>query len=174
MGVHLRRSLPKSGMTYQSKHRLLHRSRRDALVANALNDAGYQMSTQGVSQAFIPMFQIATPIFIDARAEGKSLWDMLPEVKRELDWAQLVRFRKAVGDCPQEDNRERPDYVSWILVDAEIYNVLASGLDEDEDEDESEDQEMGECDEREDLVPPMQKMTMETSEGPSDAMDIDN
>jgi hypothetical protein len=66
----------------------MHRERRDKQVVNALKGAGYEMSAAGIRRALIPMFQIATPIFIDARAEGKGLWDMLPEVKRELDWAR--------------------------------------------------------------------------------------
>ncbi|KAI0117822.1 hypothetical protein GGR51DRAFT_500250 [Nemania sp. FL0031] len=84
------RHLTEAIVIYQSKHRLLHRHRRDALVADALKGAGYQLTKTDIRRAFVPMFQIATPIFIDARAESKSLWDMLSEVKRELDWARAL------------------------------------------------------------------------------------
>ncbi|KAI1108069.1 hypothetical protein F5Y14DRAFT_445764 [Nemania sp. NC0429] len=188
-------------VTYASKYLLMHRKRRETRVTQALLDAGFEISTDGLCEAFVPMFQIATPIFIDARAEGQSLWDMLPEVKRELSWArllpdavffefftllvkarfdwekrplppffnydqysslvlELIRFRKAVGDCPQDDGLTSSDYVSWILTDAVFYNELAGGWYEDEDE-EANEEEAEEPDELDELVPPMQNMTME-------------
>lgn len=167
-------------------------------VTKALVDTGFEISTAGLCEAFVPMFQIATPIFIDARAEGKNLWDMLPEVQKELSWARLVpqaiflelftslvkarhdwekspqapffdyaeysslvleliRFRKAVGDCPQQDDLTSSDYSSWIIVDNDFFN-LASGLDEDEDVDIDE---PAEPDERNKLISPMSHMTVE-------------
>ncbi|KAJ2997183.1 hypothetical protein NUW58_g726 [Xylaria curta] len=68
----------------------MHRTRRDRQVADALKESGYELSAVGVSQAFTLMFRIATPIFIDARAEEKDLWDILPAVKKELDWGRLL------------------------------------------------------------------------------------
>ncbi|KAI8955127.1 hypothetical protein F4801DRAFT_602783 [Xylaria longipes] len=156
------------------------------------------------------MFQIATPIFIDARAEGKDLWDMLPIVQQQLDWGrllgepvflelftrliearyrwkekpvhpffeydqytplvvELVQFRKAVGDCPQEDRLSGRNYNSWILADAEVYNGLAGGVDEDDG-----DTGVIQPDECDDLVPPMQKMTIEKLEEHPDAMQLDD
>ncbi|KAI1201370.1 hypothetical protein F5X97DRAFT_320452 [Nemania serpens] len=196
----LRKVMPRAGMKYPSKIQLMHRLRRDIQVTKALLDAGFEISTPGLCEAFVPMFQIATPIFIDARAEGKSLWDMLPEVKKELSWArslpeavffefftslvkarfdweerplppffkydqysslvlELIRFRKAVGDCPQEDDLTGSGYVSWILVDAEFYNVLAGGLEEDEDVNIDE---PDMPDERDKLIPPMKNMTVQS------------
>ncbi|KAI1168271.1 hypothetical protein F5B18DRAFT_597757 [Nemania serpens] len=195
----------------------MHRIRRDVQVTQALLDNGFEISTTGLCEAFVPMFQIATPIFIDARAEGKSLWDMLSEVKKELSWArllpeavflelfsslvkarydwekrpqppffkydeysslvlELIRFRKAVRDCPQEDNPTGAEYISWILIDAEIYNALAGGLEEDDDVDMKEPDEPDEPDK---LIPPMKNMTMEPLDEKSqkvekkfDAMDL--
>ncbi|KAI0438438.1 hypothetical protein F4803DRAFT_569628 [Xylaria telfairii] len=171
---------PRSGMTYQWENRILHQRRRDAQVANALKNTGYDLSAAGLRRAFIPMFQLATPIFIDGRAEGKDLWDMLSVVQQQLDWArrlggsvffelftclytllvvQLVQFRKAVGDCPQEDSLSGPNYESWILADAEVYNVLAGGIYEDNEDIER--MQHNECD---DLIPQMTRMTIEKSE----------
>ncbi|KAI0452883.1 hypothetical protein F5B21DRAFT_481452 [Xylaria acuta] len=204
----LREIVPNSGMKYPEKKRVMHRRRRDKQVANALENAGYEFSTADLSRAFIPMFQIATPIFIDARAEGKDLWDMLLVVQGQLDWARrlsepvffelftrlvearyrwekepvspffdyhqyaalvvaLVNFRKAVGDCPQEDSLSGPNYKSWILAEAEVYNVLAGGLDEDDG-----DTGTTQPDERDDLVPPMQKMAIEKPDEHPDAMQL--
>ncbi|GAP88432.2 hypothetical protein SAMD00023353_2901110 [Rosellinia necatrix] len=81
---------------------------------------------------------------------------------------ELIRFRKAVGDCPQQDSENQPEYTSWILVDAQIYNNLAGGLEEDEDK------ETGEADGREGLVAPMGQMTIEQAEAAADMMQIDD
>ncbi|KAI1745277.1 hypothetical protein F4680DRAFT_401636 [Xylaria scruposa] len=190
-------SLPnKPTVNYQEK-RVMHRDRRDKKVCDALKEAGYELSVAGLRQAFTPMFQIATPVFIDARAKCKDLWDMLAIVQQQLDWArllsepvffelftrliesryrwekkpvfpffdyhlynpmvvELVKFRKAVGDCPQEDSFDGPNYTSWILTDAEIYNELAGGLHENDG-----DTRMIQPDERDDLIPPMQIMTID-------------
>ncbi|KAI1148389.1 hypothetical protein F4825DRAFT_454526 [Nemania diffusa] len=190
--------MPTSGMKYQAGHQIMHRMRRDVQVAQALMVAGYQISPADICRALIPMFQIATPICVDARADGKSLWDMLSEVQQELDWArtlpeaeksplppffdyanysalvvELVRFRKAVRDCPQEDNIDCPSYVSWILVDAQIYNELAGGLDED-DEEEEDDGEVGEPSGHDHLIQPMKEVTIESPKEQLDAMDLDH
>ncbi|KAH8162158.1 hypothetical protein CIB48_g6091 [Xylaria polymorpha] len=184
--------VPKSGMTYREKNRVLHQTRRDKQVENALRDTGYDLSAAGLRRAFLPMIQLATPIFIDARAKGKDLWDMLPVVQQQLDWArrlgeskpvppffdydqytplvvELVRFRKAVGDCPQEDSLSGPNYESWIMADAEVYNVLAGGIHEDD-----EDTGTIQHDERDDLIQPMTKMAIETLEERLVAMELDN
>ncbi|KAJ8121126.1 hypothetical protein ONZ43_g2344 [Nemania bipapillata] len=152
----------------------MHSSRRDNQVTEALKRAGYQLSTADLRRALTPMFRIATPIFVIARLEGKDLWDMLPEEKKPMPpffdhknnpplVVEIVRFRKAVGDCPQEGSLDHPDYKSWILVDADIYNILAGGLDMEIDIDEDEeDEDMGERDERNHLIESMQEMTLET------------
>lgn len=77
-------------MTYREKNRVLHQTRRDKQVENALRDTGYDLSAAGLRRAFLPMIQLATPIFIDARAKGKDLWDMLPVVQQQLDWARRL------------------------------------------------------------------------------------
>ncbi|TRX92239.1 hypothetical protein FHL15_006854 [Xylaria flabelliformis] len=187
----------KMTVNYLGKKRVMSRSYRDKQVCDALKAAGYDLSTAGLRQAFTPMFQIATPVFIDARAKHRDLWDMLATVQQQLDWArllgfsvffelftrliesryrwekrpvypffdyhlynpivvELVKFRKAVGDCPQEDSLDVPDYTSWILTDAEFYNELAGGLDE-----EDGGTGMIQPDERDDLIPPMQMMAIE-------------
>lgn len=82
---------------------------------------------------------------------------------------ELVRFRKAVGDCPQEDSLSGPNYESWIMADAEVYNVLAGGIHEDD-----EDTGTIQHDERDDLIQPMTKMAIETLEERLVAMELDN
>ncbi|KAI0552658.1 hypothetical protein F4679DRAFT_581169 [Xylaria curta] len=77
--------LPKSGMNYPERNRVLHRSKRDKQVCAALKEAGYELSVAGLCQVFTLMFQIATPVFIDARAKRQDLWDMLPIVQQQLD-----------------------------------------------------------------------------------------
>ncbi|KAI0472526.1 hypothetical protein F4859DRAFT_522423 [Xylaria cf. heliscus] len=206
----LREILPKSGMKYLEKSRIMSRQSRDKQVSNALTSSGYELSTTGIHQAFAPMFQIAVPIFIDARAEGKDLWDILPIIQRKLDWARrlaesvffelftrlvearcrweqkpvppffdyhqytplvikLVQFRKVVGDCPQEDSLSGPEYKSWILADAEVYNVLAGGIYED-------DEDMGtiQHDECDGLIAPMANMVIKKPEEYADEMELDN
>ncbi|KAI1120673.1 hypothetical protein F5Y10DRAFT_272850 [Nemania abortiva] len=189
----LRKVAPKAGMAYQSQYRIMHRESHDEIVVNALRDAGYQLSAKDFHRAFVPMFQIATPIFINARGTDDDLWDMLEKLEGELDWAraipntvffelftslveahplvvELVQPRKAVRDCPQEDGIERPDCDSWILTDAVIYNEIAGGFDDDEEEDEG----MNEPDKCNGFIPPTEKMTMDPPEEQSDAMDLDN
>ncbi|KAI1342738.1 hypothetical protein F5Y15DRAFT_412422 [Xylariaceae sp. FL0016] len=68
--------------------------------------------------------------------EARQKWAAAP-VPPFFDYSQyddvvlaLVNFRKAVGDCPQNDDEK--DESSWILAEAFIYNELAGGLDEDE------------------------------------------
>ncbi|KAI0552657.1 hypothetical protein F4679DRAFT_44522 [Xylaria curta] len=93
--------------------------------------------------------------------ESRYRWEKKP-VSPFFDYYQynsmvveLVKFRKAVGDCPQEDSYDGPSYTSWILTDAEIYNELSGGLDEGD-----EDTKIIQPDERDNLIPPMQMMVM--------------
>ncbi|KAI1754801.1 hypothetical protein F4782DRAFT_552739 [Xylaria castorea] len=205
----LREIVPKSGMKYLDANRVMHGSRRDKQVCDALKNTGYELSAAGLRRAFVPMFQMATPVFIDARAKGEDLWDMFATVQHQLDWAcllgesvffelftrliesrylweekpvspffeyhhyasvvvELVKFRKAVGDCPQDDSLEGPNYQSWILADAEVYNVLAGGIEENGDTG------IIQPDERDDLIPPMQKMAIDKPEQDSSSMQLDN
>ncbi|KAI0205549.1 hypothetical protein F4808DRAFT_472233 [Astrocystis sublimbata] len=210
----LRNVMPKSGMIYRDKIRLTHRRRRDEQIANALLDSGYTLCSSDLCRAFTPMFQLATPICIKGRAEGKDLWDMLPLVQRKLDWActlgesvflelftqlieartrweqkpttpyfdydkyydvvlELIKFRKAVGDCPLEDSLVPQDNTSWILTDAGVYNELAGGLYKDEVPS------LGQDEEHNESILPLQNMTFEKpreeeqEEEDPDAMQLD-
>ncbi|KAI1433151.1 hypothetical protein GGR50DRAFT_705686 [Xylaria sp. CBS 124048] len=86
----LRRVLPTAGMIYPEGDVLLHSVSRDKKVYRALRATGCRATTSSVQSAFVRMFQLATPICIKGRAEGKSLWDMLPELKGKLDWGRRL------------------------------------------------------------------------------------
>ncbi|KAI2624767.1 hypothetical protein GGS21DRAFT_493776 [Xylaria nigripes] len=72
--------------------------------------------------------------------EARYLWEKDPKYPYfEYDQYcpivfELVRFRKMVGDCSRIDFISGVDYTSWILTDAQIYNELAGGLNEDSDD----------------------------------------
>ncbi|KAI0814207.1 hypothetical protein GGR55DRAFT_676342 [Xylaria sp. FL0064] len=86
----LRRALPASGMKYQSTSRLMHSNRRDKRVTDALKAAGYEITRAAITEVLVHMFQIATPIVTGARAENEDLWDVLPRVQSQLDWAHKL------------------------------------------------------------------------------------
>ncbi|KAI1271189.1 hypothetical protein F5Y07DRAFT_404675 [Xylaria sp. FL0933] len=94
MSVHwkgnFRRALPASGMKYQSTSRLMHSNRRDKRVTDALKAAGYEITRAAITEVLAHMFQIATPIVTSARAENEDLWDVLPLVQSQLDWAHKL------------------------------------------------------------------------------------
>ncbi|KAI3335149.1 hypothetical protein F4824DRAFT_465947 [Ustulina deusta] len=72
---------------YKSEKQLTHDVRRDKRVADALEAAGYKMLRRSVSHAFADMFRIASPIVSSAHSQGVSLWDILPLVQGEINWA---------------------------------------------------------------------------------------
>ncbi|KAJ3568214.1 hypothetical protein NPX13_g6498 [Xylaria arbuscula] len=86
----LRLSLPESGMKYESSHRLLHNDRRESRVADALRAAGYEITPASITEVLIHLFKTATPLVVKGRADGEDLWDILPLVQKEIDWASKV------------------------------------------------------------------------------------
>ncbi|KAJ8133342.1 hypothetical protein O1611_g281 [Lasiodiplodia mahajangana] len=86
----LRRLVPTSGMKYQSWRKLMHSRRRDKRVADALKAAGYEMKHAVITRVLVNMFRTATPIVAEGRANGEDLWDILPRVQLQIDWARTL------------------------------------------------------------------------------------
>ncbi|TGJ82734.1 hypothetical protein E0Z10_g6035 [Xylaria hypoxylon] len=84
----LRRVMPEAGMKYQSSKRLMHHIRRDKRIGDALQASGYEITRHVITQVLANMFHTATPIVAAGYANGEDLWDMLPRVQRQIDWAQ--------------------------------------------------------------------------------------
>ncbi|KAI1429639.1 hypothetical protein F5Y12DRAFT_415168 [Xylaria sp. FL1777] len=75
---------------YQSEKRLMHNIHREKRVADALQAVGYKMVRRSISHAFADMFRVASPIVSTAHAECVDLWDILPRVQREINWARQL------------------------------------------------------------------------------------
>ncbi|KAI8630446.1 hypothetical protein F5Y19DRAFT_46781 [Xylariaceae sp. FL1651] len=86
----LRDKFPGCGMIYLSRYLVTHSSRRDKRIRAALKDTGYSHTKDSIRSAMVRMFEIATPIIVAGRAEKADLWDMLPDVQQQLDWARLL------------------------------------------------------------------------------------
>ncbi|KAI0098066.1 hypothetical protein GGR51DRAFT_565955 [Nemania sp. FL0031] len=86
----LRCLVPKFGMKYSSWNKLMHNRRRDKRVSDALLAAGYKMEGKVITQILVNMFRTATPIVIEGRANGEDLWDILPRVQLQIDWARTL------------------------------------------------------------------------------------
>ncbi|KAI8947263.1 hypothetical protein F4801DRAFT_605665 [Xylaria longipes] len=84
----LRRMMPSAGMTYRSNEQLMHSLHREKCIADALEATGRRLSYENVAHAFTDMFRAAIPLVYTARAQGFSLWDVLPWVQRDIGWAQ--------------------------------------------------------------------------------------
>ncbi|KAI0973786.1 hypothetical protein F4678DRAFT_459273 [Xylaria arbuscula] len=126
----LRYILPKAGMTYQSPHTLMHNKRRDKRVADALRTAGYDITGPTITEVLVHMFQTATPIFT-SRAENEDLWDVLPRVQTQIDWArslpQAIFFEFFVcfveARCEWEKNPTYPHYM-FDLYDPAVRELV--------------------------------------------------
>ncbi|KAI0525399.1 hypothetical protein F5B22DRAFT_642416 [Xylaria bambusicola] len=86
----LRGVMPTAGLRYQSEKQLMYDVRRDAQVANSLESTGCQMVRRSVAQTLADMFRVASPIVRTAHMKGVDLWDILPLVQREINWARLL------------------------------------------------------------------------------------
>ncbi|KAI1821580.1 hypothetical protein F4861DRAFT_518315 [Xylaria intraflava] len=86
----LRHVMPTAGMRYLSQRRLMYSPHHEACVADALGAVGCQMSSSSVGLAFAQMFVIASPFVSAAHAQSQSLWDTLPWVQHELNWAERL------------------------------------------------------------------------------------
>ncbi|KAI1120211.1 hypothetical protein F5Y10DRAFT_283480 [Nemania abortiva] len=84
----LRGLVPKAGMKYQSDSRLMHHTRRDKRVADALRAAGYEMEHPAITQVLVNLFRTATPLVTEGRANQKDLWESLSLVQLQIDWAR--------------------------------------------------------------------------------------
>ncbi|KAJ3578660.1 hypothetical protein NPX13_g1901 [Xylaria arbuscula] len=86
----LRSVTPNVGMKYQSDSRLMHDVRRDNRVLEALESVGCDLVRRSVTHAFEDMFRVAGPIVGTKHAERIDLWDILPLVQREINWAKKL------------------------------------------------------------------------------------
>ncbi|TGJ79377.1 hypothetical protein E0Z10_g9397 [Xylaria hypoxylon] len=66
----------------------MHDIRRDERVMEALEAAIHRKLYRSVSHAFIEMFRVAGPLVGSAHSQGLDLWDVLPRVQHEINWAR--------------------------------------------------------------------------------------
>jgi hypothetical protein len=115
---------------YQSRHRLMHNHRRDKRVTDALKAAGYQITRAAITAVLMNMFQTATPIVAAAHARGEDLWDSLPRVQLELDWArnlpEAIFFELVV--CFVEARYEWEKNPVYPFYHSELYNPAVCEL----------------------------------------------
>ncbi len=110
----------------------MHNQRRDKRVACALKAAGYEITRSAITKVLVHMFQTATPIVTEARAKQEDLWDVLPRVQSQIDWArelpQPIFFELFVGfieaRCEWEKNPEFP-YDRYELYNPAVLELIA-------------------------------------------------
>ncbi|CAJ2514148.1 Uu.00g022670.m01.CDS01 [Anthostomella pinea] len=147
--------MPRAGMEYPDRNQVTHEHRRDKIIATALRKAGYPLSKEGLRDAFMPMFELATPILAERPGPDifPDIWLSLLIVQQDLDWAKplstitfmdlfvsLVRTRSM-----WKKNQQEPFWRTWEydpLVRAIIdFRVAVDDcpIDKQEEEDEDED-----------------------------------
>ena len=68
----------------------MHDVRRENRVLDALESVGCEMVRRSVTHTFADMFRVAGPIVSTKRAKGHDLWDILPFVQCEVNWARKL------------------------------------------------------------------------------------
>ncbi|KAH8168164.1 hypothetical protein CIB48_g1 [Xylaria polymorpha] len=86
----LRYMMPGGGMIYQSDERLMSNVHRDKCFVDAVEALGCPLSPELVARALTDLFRTAIPIVGEGRAQGYSLWDILPWLRHELDWGPML------------------------------------------------------------------------------------
>ncbi|KAK5625322.1 hypothetical protein RRF57_001038 [Xylaria bambusicola] len=110
----------------------MHHIRRDTRVADALRATGYDIKLVVLTEVLMHLFKTATPLVIKGRADGEDLWDILPHVQREIDWASKVPkatfFEMFVclieARCEWEKNPEYP-YYRYELYNPAVLELIA-------------------------------------------------
>ncbi|KAI0502721.1 hypothetical protein F5B22DRAFT_632282 [Xylaria bambusicola] len=117
---------------YQAPYRLMHKSRRDKRVFDALKATGHEIKPAILTEVLMQLFKTATPLIKKGRDNGDDLWDILPLVQSEIDWAskvpQAVFFEMFVrlieARCEWEKNPEYP-YYRYDLYNPAVLALIA-------------------------------------------------